>query len=131
MRRASILSAGFCRHTQFDVSLFLKRIYDAEEVIRAGVATWGQHPMQALAWFLERQGQLFKPYSGIDEIPEDGFAYGSVACKVGVERLCKQRFPKARIPFHARRDVVSKFPCESHYSLRYKASNEYVTTAVK
>lgn len=87
--------------------------------------------MQALAWFLERQGQLFKPYSGIDEIPEDGFAHGGVACKVGVERFCKQCSPKSRIPFHARCDGVSKLPGESHKSLRRKTSNNYVTTAVR
>lgn len=131
MRRASVLSAGFCRYAQFDVSLLLKRVHDAKEVVRAGVATRSQHPMQALAWLLEREGQLFKPYSGIDEIPEDGFAYGSVACKVGVERLCKQRFPKARVTFHASRDDMSKLPCESHKSLCRDASNDYVTTAVR
>ena len=74
--------------------------------------------MQALAWFLERQGQLFKPDSGIDEIPEDGFAYGGVACEIGIERLRKKCFPKARVPFHTRRDRVSKFPCECHRLLR-------------
>ena len=85
--------------------------------------------MQALAWFLECQSQLFKPYSGIDEIPEDGFAYGGVACEIGIERLRKKCFQKARGPFHTRRDRVSKFPCESHKSLHCKASNDYVTTA--
>lgn len=87
--------------------------------------------MQALARLLEREGQLFKPYSGIDEIPEDGFAHGGVACKVGVERLCKERFPKARVPFHASRNGVSKFPCESHRLLFDQSSNGYVTTALR
>lgn len=87
--------------------------------------------MQALAWLLERQGQLFKPDSGIDEISEDGFAYGGVACEIGIERLRKKCFPKARVPFHTRRDSVLKFPCQSHKYPRRKASNAYVTTAVR
>lgn len=87
--------------------------------------------MQALAWLLERQGQLLKPDSGIDEISEDGFAYGGVACEIGIERLRKKCFPKARVPFHTRRDRVSKFPCESHKSLCRKVSNDYVTTVVR
>ncbi len=47
-------SAGFRGHVQFHVGLLLENAHDTEKVFRARVATWSQHPMQALARFFER-----------------------------------------------------------------------------
>ena len=106
--------AGFGRHAQCDASLLLERVQDTEEVVGAWIPPWTQHPMQAFARLLERQGELLKPDGGINQIAEDGLAHSRIAGEISIQRLRKQRLTKARITLRAPRYRVSKLSCEGH-----------------
>jgi hypothetical protein len=62
-------STGLGCYAKLHVCLLLECVDDAEEILGTRVPAWGQHAMQALAWFLERGREFFKADGCIDKIP--------------------------------------------------------------
>ena len=73
----------------------LERVDNAEKVLRIGVASRGQHAMQALARLFQHGREFLKTHRGIDEIPEHRFAGGSspvrYALIASVKRASRKR----------------------------------------
>jgi hypothetical protein len=94
--------------------LLLQRVHDAKDILRARIATRGQHAVQAFARLLEHRREFLEPDRGVDKIAQHRLACRRLADQIGIDRLGKQRFQKSWVLSDSRGHCVFKFSGECH-----------------
>src|SRR5665647_821831 len=84
-------------HSQPHTDSLLEHLENREEVGRIGIATWPEHAMEALAWFLKVGGQLLEADGRVDDVAQDRFSRDLVATKISVHRFRQQRSAECAI----------------------------------
>ena len=65
----------------------LKNLEDIKEIVRTRITLWSEHPVKALALFVQGLGKLFKAYRRVDVVPEDRLSHFDVSGEKGVDRF--------------------------------------------
>lgn len=82
------------------------RVKNGGKIVHAGIALFGQHPVQALARALGLGGEVFEADRGVDQIAQDQARNMGLAVEKGGCRFVEHGLGERRV---ARRAVLHRF----------------------